>query len=206
MTRKNTAWLSTLHLTYVQRLVVQLRALPAAERMAELLMHLDACSPSDWLRLLGAAWSDLPRITGWEEYLLTRTPLGSAPWPVIEMMDASELTAFIDLPDEFLAFRGALAHNHAGLCWSLDMAQAAAYADRYAEHWVRFGHPRPAAYRLTARIDKSQVVAVKRSDSELTLLVAQVDYMDTEVLRAPHPAEPATRRHRVTPPATTSAG
>lgn len=185
MTLPDVVWTRQMRLEHLQRLHEQLIDLPEAERLAELVQHADTCSSSDWLRLLGAAWGYLPRIAGWEEFLLTRMPLGTVPWPVVEMMEADELASFIALPDGFLAYRGALAHNHAGLCWSLDMAQAAAYADRYADQWVRFGHPRPIAYRLTARIDKSQVIAVKRIRGELTLLVAQVDYLDTEVLPAP---------------------
>lgn len=206
MTLPDIGWTRQMRSDYLQHLHEHLIGLPEAERLAELVQHADTCSSSDWLRLLGAAWGQLPRIAGWEEFLLTCTPLGTVPWPVVEMMDAEDLASFIALPDEFLAYRGALAHNHAGLCWSLDMAQAAAHADRYADQWVRFGHPRPAAYRLTARVDKSQVVAVRHIDGELTLLVAQVDYLDTEVLPAPRPAEPIARRHRVMPCASASAG
>ncbi len=188
MTLATTDWIPQLRLTYIKHLLAHLRTLPSTERIAELAAHLDACSPSDWLRLLGAAWTDLSRIAGWEEFLLTRSPLGAAPWPVIEMMDADELAAFEALPDEFLAYRGALAHNHAGLCWCLDMGQAAAYADHYATQLMQCAHLCPTAYRLTVRVDKSHVIAVKRSGCGLTLLVAQVDYLDTEVLSTSRPA------------------
>ncbi len=91
------------------------------------------------------------------------------------MMDANELAAFIDLPEELLAFRGALAHNHAGLCWSVDSGEAALYALRYASCLTQSSHRRPTAYRLTARIDKSHVIATKLLEGKLTLLVGQVD-------------------------------
>lgn len=162
--------------------LAQISGLPPAERLGQLAMLADELPPSMWLKLLGRLWDSLPRVSGWEDYLLTRTPVGATRWPVVELMTADELAAFIALPDDFLAYRGALAHNHAGLCWSLEMARAATYAERYAERFVRAGHPRPVAYRLTARIDKSQVIAVKRVDSEVTLLIAQVDYLCTEIM------------------------
>ncbi len=174
-----------LRATRLQRECDALLALPPLEQLAQLAALARHLPASDWLFLLGTVWSGLPRLAGWEDYLLMRSPLASAPWPVIEMMDADELASFEALPDEFLVYRGALAHNHAGLCWCLDMGQAAAYADCYARRFVQFGHSRPTAYRLTARVDKSHVIAVKRIDGALTLLVAQVDYLDTEVLPAP---------------------
>lgn len=182
-----TTFVHRLRTTCLQRERDALLALPDLERLAQLTAWAHHLSVSYWLRLLGAVWNSLPRLAGWEDFLLTRSPLASAPWPVIEMMDADELAAFEALPDEFLAYRGALAHNHAGLCWCLDMGQAAAYADHYATQFMQCAHLRPTAYRLTARVDKSHVIALKRSGGGLTLLVAQVDYLDTEVLSTSRP-------------------
>lgn len=58
-------------------------------------------------------------------------------------------------------------------------------AARYANRWQQAGHIRPIAYRLTALVDKSQVIAVKQMGRELTVLVATVDYLDTEMLVQP---------------------
>lgn len=181
--RLRSAWLQTE--------LAQLMARPPAERLGELLIRMPQWPTSDWLHLVGALWDSLPRIAGWDNYLLRHTPLGHAPWPVVEMMNADELAAYIDLPDEFLVYRGALAHNHAGICWSLGREHAAVYADRYAQQWDRLGHRHPTAYRLTALADKSQVVAVKQIKDELTVLVAQVDYLGTEVLPIKRPCEPS---------------
>lgn len=185
MALASVGWVRKLRMTFLQQTLAHLRSLPEAERFGALVCELDTLSPSDWLRLLGASWADLPRIAGCEEFLLNRTPLGSALWPVVEMMEGDELAAFIALPDEFIAYRGTLAHNHAGLCWSLGSAQAAAYAHRSADRWTRFSCARPTTYRLTARVDKSQVIAVKRECNGLTVLAAQVDYLDTEILPVP---------------------
>lgn len=182
MTLDSEGWLRQWRMMRLQQLQAALVALPPLERLGELVRHADWMPPSSWLQLMGAVWPHLPRVSGWEELLLTRTPLAHSPWPVVEMMDADELAAYVALPDVFLAYRGALAHNHAGLCWSLEMACAAGYADRYAQRFIQCGHARPLAYQLTARIDKSQVIAVKRVEGQNTLLVAQVDYLATEVL------------------------
>jgi hypothetical protein len=118
-------------------------------------------SYSDWLTVLGGAWSCCDNISAHLSWLRVMLPRGG---PVQHMMTAAEQAAWDALPDKVTIYRGAR-HNKLGASWSLDRSVAEKFP-----HFMRYnfgGDP----VLLTAEVRKRDILALKLDRDEAEAIV-----------------------------------
>lgn len=135
--------------------------------------RMDAClslcgrmAREEWLRLIGAMWTDCDNLYIHRSAL--KAFLGTD-GPITPMMAPRELEAYEALPDVVTLYRGAGKRNRAGASWSLDRAIAAKFPTLN-----RYSVPDPTLYTATVRQRKILAVKLDREEAEVITFSARI--------------------------------
>ncbi|MEY2487126.1 MAG: hypothetical protein QOH39_2774 [Verrucomicrobiota bacterium] len=150
----------------------QLRFCNSYERLPALLewfvpVHCRRDGRRAWFRQLGEVWTISDNIGSYRNELVQILSEAS-PLMRSQMMNEQELARWRELPRQVAVYRGCGCRNRLGLSWTLNPATAARFP-----FLNRYRVERPLL--LTARVPKSNIVAVKldREEEELIVLVQE---------------------------------
>jgi hypothetical protein len=126
----------------------------------------------DWLCVLGMEWTGCDNIGIYLKELRTLLPQKG---PVIELMDAEEIEAYRQLPEELELYRGCGPDNVMGACWSLDLETA-----REFPTLNRYKQDEPLL--VIAEAFKEEILAIKLDRQEAEVIVFNVGIITIEKL------------------------
>lgn len=138
---------------------------------------------SEWLRLLGEWWTCCDNIGTHRLDLRRRLPETG---PVPEMMTAEEIEAYNALPERFTIYRGCGLGNIRGASWSLERDTAARFP-----FLMRYRQRQPLL--VTAKVRKSQVLAVKIDRKEAEIITFAARRVAVEELQELSPLDTASQ-------------
>lgn len=127
---------------------------------------------NEWLKLLGEEWACCDNISNHIDSLAEH--LSFCEYPIRSMMDANELVKYDELPDVVTIYRGCYSFNKRGLSWSLDREVAEEFPFLH-----RYKQPGHQPLLVKARVNKSDIIAVKLSRNEAEIITFNAKIIST---------------------------
>lgn len=136
----------------------------------------------EFMRLLGKWWSKCTGIGQSGDALWDTYPFMESDFrgPIQAMMTPEELEAWASLPDTLTIYRGCYDINKWGWSWSLSKELAKQFP-----LYLRYRRPGEQPLLVTARIPKTEIIALKLDRGEPEIIAWRPKHLSTHRMKAP---------------------